>query len=284
MNILTFDIEEWFLTGNNKKNPPGNWHIFESRVEKNTGKILELLNSKNVKATFFILGWVAEKHPSLIRKIAEDGHEVGYHTYYHQQLADFTPDTFVEDLKRGVGLIESITSRKVKVFRAPCFSFTGREHWLYTKLIELGFSASSSIKSGVYLQDRIVNAHPIKIKTKSGGIFEFPLSNIGSNPIKKLYPGSGYLRVMPLSIIRRLVENHDYLMFYFHPRDVDERIPFSTQLSLLRNFKNRVGAKTGLKKLSFLLDALEFLSIEQSVGKLLQSPDLFTVHEWADTN
>ncbi|MEA3443785.1 MAG: polysaccharide deacetylase family protein, partial [Bacteroidota bacterium] len=147
MHILSFDIEDWFLMNDSKRIPHSQWESYESRIEMNTKIILDVLERNNVKATFFILGWVAEKHPDLIKEIARHGHEIGYHSYYHLHIYHQNKKEFEYDLQKGIQIIESITNAKIKCYRAPYFSLQDHSLWAIPVLMKNGIKVSSSTKA-----------------------------------------------------------------------------------------------------------------------------------------
>jgi polysaccharide deacetylase family protein (PEP-CTERM system associated) len=264
MKILTFDIEEWFLSTSNKRNPPSTWSGFENRVEKNTNAILEMLETKNVHATFFILGWIAEKYPELVQRIAAAGHEIGYHTYYHQRLSEFTLNDFKADLIRGIGLLEQLTGKKVTAFRAPFFALDHNSIWIYEVLAEQGILVSSSVKAGVDAGNIQFRNKPEMLRKYGDGIVEFPLNRAKFLGLPYQFTGGGYFRVLPYHLLRRLIKSRGYIMTYFHPRDFDADLRYSKNLSLMRNFRNIAGAKSGLRKFEWLLDTFDFMTIGEA--------------------
>lgn len=283
MNFLTFDIEEWFLSVNNKSNPPGQWQSFENRVEQNTEKILQMLDSKGVKATFFILGWVAESYPGLVKKISRHGHEIGYHTYYHQYLSEFSPEAFIKDIERGNKILEEVTGKKTRVFRAPFFSLTNETAWVYDILIEKGFKASSSVKSLIKIGNIVVPNRPVVVRREAGSIVEFPLNRLNWQLVKPVFTGSGYFRVLPFDITRKLIARKSYNMIYFHPRDFDKQLPYSSRLSPVRNFKNHIGSKSGLSKLDKLLDFSDFTTFDAAIPFVHENQHNFTGSQVMDS-
>lgn len=264
MKILTFDIEEWFLSTSNKRNPPSTWPRFENRVERNTDAILEILGSKNVQATFFILGWIAEQYPDLINRIASAGHEIGYHTYFHQRLSEFTKDEFKADLIKGTDLLEQLIGKKVTAFRAPFFAMENSSSWVYETLAEHGILVSSSVKSGIVFGDIRFANKPEVLKKYGDGFVEFPLTRVNAVGSKVQFTGGGYFRILPPMLLKRLFRNQTYIMTYFHPRDFDHTLKYSRDISLMRNFRNLVGISSGIRKFEWLLDTHDLTTIEKA--------------------
>ena len=196
MNILTFDIEEWFhcdfISGNN------NWSNYEVRIHENTDFILNTLSIHNRKATFFILGWIAEKYPEIVKKIHLLGHEIGCHSMRHELVNRFTPKDFKEDTKKALNIIEQITGEKVIMYRAPAFSITEQTTWAFEILNELGITHDASVFpaehdyggfpsfgssepsvieiNGIYIKEFPMNTHKVFNKSfvfSGGGFFAF---------------------------------------------------------------------------------------------------------------
>ena len=143
MNILTFDIEEWFhcdfISGDE------NWSNYEVRIHKNTDFILNTLSKYDRKATFFILGWIAVKYPEIVMKIHNEGHEIGCHSMKHELVHRFSPEEFRKDTQNAITVIEQVIGEKVIMYRAPAFSFTEDTPWAFEILNELGITHDASI-------------------------------------------------------------------------------------------------------------------------------------------
>ena len=146
MRILTIDLEDWFhILDNDETASPVGWERFESRVERNTEWILEKLSDKKQLATFFCLGWIAQKHPLLIKKIAEEGHEIACHSMHHQLVYSQSGVDFLNDLKQSIDILENITGKKVKSYRAPGFSISLKTDWVFDALLEAGIENDCSV-------------------------------------------------------------------------------------------------------------------------------------------
>ncbi len=273
MNILTFDIEEWFLSRNDEKVPIDKWGNFEQRVEKNTWRILELLDHHQQKATFFILGWIAEKYPALVLEIDKAGHEVGYHSYYHFHIEKLLKNgTFMEDLNRGLGIIESITGKKITSYRAPYFSFCSNPKQVVEALLNAGIKNDSSIIARSGKQAWFQHAEPFVFTLGEQKLFEFPLNR---NRLFQVFPvslGSGYFRILPIRLIDQMMKKSTYNMVYFHPRDFDANAPFSSRLSLGRNLLNRIGTKQTADKLDVILSNYKFHTVCEAQDILSKTP------------
>ena len=145
-NYLTIDVEDYYqVSAFEDVAPTEDWEHFESRVKRNTNTILDLLDEFNTKATFFIVGWIAERHPGLTRQIAERGHQVECHSYLHRKVYDLSPEEFHKDTEKAKNIIEDITGKAVTGYRAPSYSITKKSLWALDILQELGFQYDSSI-------------------------------------------------------------------------------------------------------------------------------------------
>lgn len=267
MNILTFDIEDWFhLLDNPDTATNAQWKNFETRIHSNVDRLLDLLQEHNYRATFFCLGWVAEKHPEIIKKIDALGYEVASHSHMHQLVYEQSPKQFHDDLSRSINTLENITGKKVSSYRAPGFSITNDTPWAFESLIELGIKRDSSIfpakrSHGGY--DNFGSAHPSLVKCSKGEIKEFPIS-LGEALSKKfVFSGGGYFRLLPYTAIQHLTQQSDYVMTYFHPRDFDARQP-RLDLPIHRRFKSYIGLKGAYSKFDRWLKANEFIDLKKA--------------------
>lgn len=268
MNILTFDIEDWFnLLEHPLTDDINNWNQFESRVFKSTEKILDLLDECNYEATFFVLGWVAENHPKIVNEIHRRGHKIGSHSYAHKVAYSQTKKEFKDDFTKSIKLIEDLTGCKVDCYRAPGFSVTPNNMWVYDILLEHGITYDSSIFPASRNHGGFKNfpiSEPFKIERQGEKIFSFPLNTRKIFNYDIVYSGGGYFRLLPEFIINNLIKNDSYVMTYFHPRDFDYDQPSMANLSLLRRFRSYYGIKGAYKKLKNLLKKNDFISLHQA--------------------
>lgn len=271
MNILTFDIEEWYhLLELRSTSKPEQWVKFEPRLEANTDRILSLLDDTGVKATFFAMGWVATQSPGVIRKIASCGHEVGIHSWDHALVSKLTRQEFREDIRRASHSIADITGVQSKMYRAPGFSIVKSNLWALEELAEQGFTADASIfpasRSHGGFPDFPVDRPCI---VESGGlrIYEFPLNTTRYFGFKTVFSGGGYFRLMPYNAIKRLTRRSDYVMSYFHPRDFDPGQKFLPGLTPLRLFKSYYGLNNSIDKLKRWLTDFEFIDIDEAIRR-----------------
>jgi polysaccharide deacetylase family protein (PEP-CTERM system associated) len=268
MNILTFDIEDWFHILNNPHTKgPAEWAKFESRLEPNLDTILSMLSDNKYKSTFFIVGWIAEKYPKQIKRIVDAGHEIGTHTHLHQLVYEQSPKEFEEDLKKSIGVLEDISGNKVKYFRAPGFSITAETPWAFEILLNNGIEIDSSVfpasrSHGGFQQFRV--AAPSIIECKGMQIKEFPINTHRVFGKDIIFSGGGYFRLLPYQNIKNFTEKSTYVMTYFHPRDFDSNQPMVPGLNLFRKFKSYYGLKKTECKLRNWLNDFDFIDIDQA--------------------
>ncbi len=254
--ILTIDLEDWFhLLNNSRTLDPKNWGGFESRFDNNVERLLKVIDHHGVKATFFVLGWIADRYPEIIKKIASAGHQIGSHSYHHQLVFNQTPYDFEKDLVRSIAALENVSGQRVECYRAPGFSITEKCTWAFEILAKNGIRIDSSIfparrSHGGFASSKIYE--PGIIRTKFGDIYELPISAVRSFGASIIFSGGGYFRLLPWALINYLISSQSYTMTYFHPRDFD---PDQPRISLppLTKFKSYVGLVKSLNKFDLLL-------------------------------
>lgn len=265
MNILTFDIEDWYNCDFISEN--FDWSNYEVRIYEGVDRILDELARRNLKGTFFCLGWLAEHHPAVIRKIHEQGHQVGCHSYQHQLSTRFSPDTFRHDTCKAKSLIEDVIGAKVDCFRAPGFSITHKNLWAFEVLCELGFKYDCSVFPAHHDYGGMPDygtAEPALLTYKSYTIKEFPI-NIHSIGGKNLvFSGGGFFRLFPYWLIWKWGKQASYMMTYFHPRDFDPEQPVIETLPKIRRFKSYVGLKTAFSKFQHILSDFDFVNVAEA--------------------
>ena len=228
-NVLSFDVEDYFHVSNFESIVAfEDWGKFESRVEANTRKILDALSERNIAATFFILGWVAEKLPGLVRDIVDGGHEVGTHSYRHRLIYTLDPKEFRADLRRSIDLIEHASGQKVVGHRAPSFSITDESLWAIDVMKDEGLKYDSSVFPIRHHRYGIPSAPraPYEIRPD---FWEFPIATAKLGKTNLPVAGGGYFRLYPYSITRWGLRqmNADRLpaMVYLHPWEFDPDQP-----------------------------------------------------------
>lgn len=254
MNLLTFDIEEWFHhLDNGEKSADDRWKNYEVRIYENVDRIFRILEETDSTATFFIIGWIARTYPDLVRRIAEK-YEIGNHTACHRMIWQQTPEEFRADLHDSNALLEDITGRKVECFRAPGFSIRETEKWAFEIMAEEGITTDCSVFPAVHAHGGMPS-YPVHVPSviRTGGIslHEFPMTTLRIRGKERVFSGGGYFRMYPYSFIKRWTERcPDYLLAYLHPRDLDPDQPrLKEEMSAWRRYKFYYGLKTSEKKL-----------------------------------
>lgn len=269
MNILTFDIEEWFhILDNGSTKTVKEWKNYEVRIHANMERIFNVLEETNQKATFFCLGWIAEMYPEVIREIVNRGYEVGSHTRMHQLVYEQTPKEFAQDLEHSIKTLEDITGKRVKYFRAPGFSIREDNKWAFEIIASQGIEVDCSVFPSLRSHGGFPSyKQPVPSILKYNGIElkEFPINfnTISGNPV--IFTGGGYFRLFPYSLIKRWTIQSEYIMTYLHPRDFDVEQPIIKGLSLFRQFKSYVGLKGAATKLENWLSDFEFIDLGTAV-------------------
>ena len=268
MNILTFDIEDWYHILHKYPNDIlEKWKMYEDRVHIGTDKILEALLENNVKATFFALGYIAEKHPEIIKKIHDHGFEIGAHSDMHKVAYQQSPKEYKTDLETCIKRLEDITSEKVVSYRAPGFSVKKDNVWVFDILNDLGIKYDASIFPAAREDGGFINfkeSRPVKLKFNECEIKEFPMSMNSFLRYRFTTTGGGYFRFFPYSLIKILVKKSNYTMTYFHPRDFDPNQPVLDGLSLKRRFKSYYNLSGSYPKFKKLLKDFNFIDIRQA--------------------
>lgn len=252
-NGLSVDVEEWFQVGAFERViAKADWDGLDSRVAYNTGKVLDLFGETGVKATFFTLGWVAERNPALIRRIADEGHEVASHGWDHDRVFTMTADAFRADLERARIALEDASGQRVTGYRAPSFSIDQRTPWAHQILAEQGYAYSSSVAPLVHDHYGWADAPRYAYRPVAGSdLIELPIT-LADVAGRKITTGGGFFRLFPATITDRAVaranrDEHRPAVFYFHPWEVDPdqpRVARAPLKSRLRHY-SRLGAMAG---------------------------------------
>ncbi|GAX62948.1 polysaccharide deacetylase [Candidatus Scalindua japonica] len=274
LNAITIDVEEYFqVSAFEKYVKCEEWGTFPPRVELNTLKILDMLDEFSVKATFFILGWIAEHHPSLIREVQKRGHEIACHGYNHELIYNIGHDRFRQDIKKAKMLLEDLCGREVSYYRAPSYSITEKSLWALDILIEEGFTCDSSIfpiHHDLYgIPDAI--RFPHTIDRQHGVIREFPVSTfeVGFSGHKFRIPvsGGGYLRLLPVRFIKRALRHineceREPVILYFHPWEIDPEQP-RIRAGIKSRFRHYINLDRTMGKIKYLLSSFRFAPVSQ---------------------
>lgn len=273
-HFLSFDIEEHFqVSAFASPIRRRHWDHAESRVERNTDKILEILDRSQVKATFFFLGWVAKRYPGIVRRVAGLGHEIASHGYEHDLVTSQTPALFREDIRRAKWVLEDLVGAPVLGYRAPSFSITAETQWALSILVEEGYLYDSSIFPVIHDHYGMPGANPRchEIQTDAGSLWEVPPSTFGFGPIRVPVGGGGYFRLFPYSVFRgmlRAIEAKGQpLVFYLHPWELDPEQP-KMRGPMLSRFRHYVNLHKTEKRLVALLEDFSFGPVQYAVPDL----------------
>jgi polysaccharide deacetylase family protein (PEP-CTERM system associated) len=269
-NALTVDVEDYFHVSafaNNVKQ--SDWGAYPCRVEINTHRLLELFSRHQINATFFILGWVAERYAKLVNDIDEAGHEVACHGYSHQLVYNQKRETFREETKRAKSLLEDIIQKPVMGYRAASYSITNLSKWALDILVEEGFIYDSSIFPIHHDRYGIPNfpEHPHHVKTPKGEfIVEFPLSTAKFLGYKLPAAGGGYFRLYPYAMTKaglsQLNKDHKPFIFYLHPWEIDSNQP-RIKTNLISRFRHYNNLDKCEKRLERLLNDFDFCTVHE---------------------
>jgi polysaccharide deacetylase family protein (PEP-CTERM system associated) len=269
LNALTIDVEEWFCVSNFEHAiRREEWPNLESRVEAEVAQLLGLLTKHSVKATFYVLGWVAEKHPALVRRIADAGHELACHGYEHILVPELSPERFREDTERSLKAIEAAAGVRCTGYRATSFSLRRDMDWAWKILAENGIRYDSSVFPVVHDRYGEPDAprFPFMVRKGDSEIMEFPLPTVKALGVNWPVAGGGYLRLYPYAVtafaVRRLNRLGHPAVIYLHPWELDPGQP-RPAVSRVKLWRHRVGMRSLPAKLDRLLAEFEFAPLRQ---------------------
>jgi polysaccharide deacetylase family protein (PEP-CTERM system associated) len=279
-NALTIDVEDYFqVAALAEAVDRKDWSSMEYRVEKNTDRLLQLLEEKDLRATFFTLGWGAERSPDLVRRIRKAGHEVASHGYSHQLVYNQTPDVFREETRKSKSILEDITGEPIKGYRAASYSITAQSRWALDILVEEGFEWDSSIFPVHHDRYGMPGTphEPYWLKTPNGGkLLEFPLSTCPVGSYRMPIAGGGYFRLYPYWLSRwglgRINRAGDPFIFYLHPWEIDPDQP-RLNVSAFSRFRHYNNLDKCMGRLESLLGDFRFGSVSDVLGDLDISPE-----------
>lgn len=259
VNALTVDVEDYYqVEAFADVIRREDWMHWQSRVERNTHRLLDLFARRKVQSTFFVLGWVAEQHPQLVRQIANAGHEIACHSYHHQLIGEQKKEEFRDDVRRSKALLEDLCGQEVIGYRAPTYSITRQTLWALDVLIEEGFRYDSSIfpihhdRYGIPNAERFLHT----VRCPAGEITEFPPSTVRVGGLNLPMAGGGYFRLIPYTLfrwgLRRI--NHDDkqpAIFMVHAWEVDPEQPLiaGSRVNVWRHRNNLQRTEARLEKL-----------------------------------
>lgn len=278
MNILTFDIEEWYL----EKAYFGDHSEKYKEFDEYLNQILDILDERRFKATFFCVGGMATDFPDVVKRIFNRGHEIGCHSYHHTWLNRMSQKDVYDDTRKAIIALEQCIGEKIKSYRAPAFSIGDENRWAFEVLAECGIIRDASVFPAV--RDfggfaQFGQKTPTKVSYHNCMIKEFPICTTKLIGTELAYSGGGYFRLFPLSFVRREMKKSDYVMTYFH---IDDLIPESSGMMSkvdyemyfkepgtlknrsVRYIKSNLGKKSAFDKLMRLIQTEEFVNIDQA--------------------
>ncbi len=258
-NALTIDVEDYFqVSAFAPYIDRADWDKRECRVERNIARILGLLDQHDVKATFFTLGWIAERYPGIVRDIVANGHELASHGYGHERANGLTPQAFFADISRAKQILEALSGEEVKGYRAPSFSIDGGNRlWAFDALVRAGYRYSSSVYPVHHDHYGMPDA-PRFSHVSHATLLEIPPTTVRAFNRNWPASGGGYFRLMPYALSRRLiahVNHHDgeSAVFYFHPWEIDVDQPRIPGISAKTRFRHYVNIHRMEQRLTRLL-------------------------------
>ncbi|HNR51205.1 MAG TPA: DUF3473 domain-containing protein [Deltaproteobacteria bacterium] len=267
-HALTIDVEEYFqIHAFSCVIPTGSWDSYPSAVAINTERILDLLDEQGVSATFFCLGWIAERNRELIRSIHKRGHEVACHGHMHQVISNQDPAAFREDVARAKDILEDCIGRSVIGYRAPTYSITSRTLWALDILEDLGFRYDSSIFPIYHDNYGIPDAPRIPHRLRHSSMVEFPISTFRIGSVNLPVSGGGYFRLLPYFVTRSALRSIQRLgqpfVFYIHPWELNPETPRITEAPALSRFRTYIGINRSFSRFRRLLQDFDFTTVHE---------------------
>ena len=277
LNAFCVDLEEWFHSFGirSRYNDPRTWDDAPSCVVADTEVLMRLLDDAGARGTFLTVGWVAKKHPDLIRRLAREGHEVGCHSYWHRLVFEMTPEEFDRDLADCLSVLRELTGQPVDTYRAPGFSVKTEAFWCYPIMRQHGITTDISVVPAQRDHGGIADfpRDPFLLETTAGDIRCFPVSVMTILGRRIPFSGGGYMRLFPQSLIHRgFRENHAQGrpgMSYIHPREINpdqprlERPPFWNAKESVKYLKYYINLGTTRRKLADMLRTFRFGTVRE---------------------
>jgi polysaccharide deacetylase family protein (PEP-CTERM system associated) len=276
INAFTVDVEDYFhVAALSSRISRADWDDISPRVEKNTQLVLDVLDEAAVKGTFFVLGWVAERFPSLVKDIHSRGHEVACHGYSHKLVYEQTPSEFREETIRAKGILEDLVGHEINGYRAASYSITKKSYWAFDTLLEAGFSYDSSVFPIAHDRygDRTAPRFPYKVDVNGcGSLIEFPLSTWKIRGLRIPIAGGGYFRIFPYTMTKaglRSINTQERrpFIFYLHPWELDPGQP-KVKVSVLSTFRHYRNLHRTEHRLRNLLKDFSFTTVSDVLSAL----------------
>ena len=267
-NALTIDVEDYFqVSAFAPYIRRDEWDSRECRVERNVDRILAMLSAADTKATFFTLGWVAERYPQLVRRIVDGGHELASHGYGHERASDLDPKAFLQDVSRAKQLLEDIAGTAVQGYRAPSFSIGTRNLWAFDTLARAGYTYSSSIYPIKHDHYGMPDSPRFAYRVASG-LLEVPVTTLRMMSRNLPSSGGGYFRLLPYSLSRWMLRrinqvDRESAIFYFHPWEIDVDQPRVAGIDAKTRFRHYVNIPRMESRLQCLLSDFRWGRMDQ---------------------
>lgn len=270
INALTVDLEDWYhICGVEGYSDPSQWGTYKGSILKNTGNILKLLNKYNIRATFFVLGYIAFREPELIKVIKDEGHEIATHGFCHKRIFEMTEQEFEKDVTKSIDVLSSITNERVLGYRAPEWSIRKNTLWVLSTLRKLGILYDSSMVPLTRMGERDFPVYPHSFETEFGKIKEFPLTTTRIFWENIPFSGGLPLRIAPyfyvISKIKRMNQGGHPAMVYIHPWEFDTEV-CKINLPLSRRFMHFFNLKVTPSKVEGLFKHLRFAPVCDVLG------------------
>lgn len=266
---MTVDVEDYFqVSALERYILRSNWKDYERRVETNTDRILAIFDEKDVKATFFTLGWVAKYHPDLVKRIVSSGHDLASHGWDHRRVTTLSRSEFAIDVSKSKKILEDISGTEVNGYRAPSYSFTLQNDWAHDVLLEQGYIYSSSVAPIKHDLYGIPSAPRFSYKCANGQLIEMPITT--TRIMNKNYPcgGGGWFRLYPYALSKWAIDRVNSIddkaaIFYFHPWEIDPEQPRIEGVNLLTKFRHYQNLGQMQRKLSKLLSEYKWRTVPE---------------------
>ena len=279
-HIFTVDVEEYFqVSAFEHVVSRADWGALPSRVERTTDLLLDLLAHRGMTGTFFTLGWIADKHPAVVRRIADAGHEVASHGWWHRRVTSLTPDEFRDDVRSSRALLQDASGQAVLGFRAPSFSIVPGGEWAFDVLLEEGYAYDSSlfpIRRPDYGYPGAL-PHPHAIERPAGTLIELPLATTTWMGVRVPAAGGGYFRHFPYALTRRAFRRCAAAgtpgVFYIHPWEIDPGQPRVDALPPLYRFRHYVGLDRCEARFASLLSDFAWSSMSDLLSRWSRSSE-----------
>ena len=276
-NALTIDVEDYFqVSAFAPYIRRDEWEQRECRVERNVQRILELLAQKQIKATFFTLGWVAERYPQLVRDIVAGGHELASHGYGHERASDLSQAAFTQDVTRAKKLLEDLGGAPVLGYRAPSFSIGTGNLWAFDVLAQAGYQYSSSVYPIKHDHYGMPDSPRFAYRLASG-LLEIPITTLRMGNRNLPSSGGGYFRLLPYALSRWMLrkvnqQDRESAIFYFHPWEIDPEQPRVAGIDLRTRFRHYVNIGRTERRLISLMDDFRWGRMDQIFLNRAQAP------------